>query len=158
MGQGCIFFLYHHVRNKLPYWFKTIDIISGDGIDQLIVKVSGGQTDTEKNDDWIYQTWLQVTLNKEVCVNEIVHNYAILPDYRNKYSCKKQGDCTCDGMMCQGISVEVGDGTANQKETDCKTGKTFKFMVTTDGELGMGASNDVYQKMIISSPSGKSNT
>ena len=91
-------------------------------------------------------------------MNEIVHNYAILPDYRNKYSCKKHGDCTCNGVMCQGISVEVGDGTANQKETECKTGKTFKFMVTTDEDLGKGTSDDVYQKMIISSPSGKANT
>lgn len=128
---------------------------TGNGTDQLIVKVSGGQISTEKNGDWIYQTWFQVTLNEEVCVKEIVHNYAILPDYRNKYSCTKTGDCTCDGMMCPGITLEVSGGTENQKETDCKMGKTFKFMVTNDGSgLGMGYSNDVYQKMIISSLSG----
>ena len=89
-------------------------------------------------------------------MNAVVHNYAILPSLANKYTCKKEADCKCEGDMCSKLSLEVSGGTSPQESADCKMAKTFKFMTTLD--LTQGKGDNVYHGLTISTPLSSGNT
>ena len=137
--------------------------ITGNSTDpELLAKISGAQKKVEKTEGTksLYQTRFEVTLANEICVSEAVHDYASDPYSGEKFSCKKEGACTCatknelstkDGDICELVTFIVSGGSGKQETADCKTGKTFKFTVTADDE-GLPGGEEVYQRILLISP------
>ena len=124
-------------------------------------KISGGQKEVTTGGTTGYETWLQLTLEKDVCVSEAVHDYA--PEFGEKFSCKKDGDCTCaskndfwtagsvDTCKMATFTVSGGSGKQENQKPDCKTGNVFKFTMTEkDASLAVG--KDMFQNMMLISP------